>query len=85
MFALYRQCQKPSGKQTWQHPLAKLSTSKMNSRSLYIYITSLKMDRGPLWKAESEDFRTDLSEYLNFKHQIFKQVEFGTSGIIQSL
>lgn len=43
------------------------------------------MDCGPLWKAESEDFRTDLSEYRNFKHQIFKQVEFGTSGIIQSL
>lgn len=29
----------------------------------------------------AEDFRTDLSEYLNFKHQLFKQVEFGTSGI----
>lgn len=43
------------------------------------------MDCGPLWKAESEDFRTDLSEYLNFKHQIFKQVEFGTSGIICKL
>lgn len=47
--------------------------------------TCLEMDCGPLWKAEFEDVRTELSESLHFSHQIFKQVEFGTSGIIRSL
>lgn len=38
-----------------------------------------------LVEGEFEDFRIELNESLHFRHQIFKQVDFGTSGIIQSL